>query len=140
MNEQFQTLRIRRNFLTIGFFVALCIGCGYTLVLTIESRGSVALVFLLGVGTLTGFFVSLLAFFLPYLRVDDDRIIIQHDILRKDILFFYDLTSIHFDDNRSIGIKHLNGMTRISFNKLNAHDKKLVLAFFKELGEEKAIT
>jgi hypothetical protein len=136
MNDKFQMLRIRRNLLVVLMFLVLFVVCGYSLFKAIEGRGSLALVFALGVGTLAGFFLSLLCFFSPYIRVDYDRVIVSHDLLRKDVLFFYDIHTIDFEDKRFIRIYHLGGLTRVVYRKFNAYDKQLILDFFREVQAE----
>jgi hypothetical protein len=101
------------------------------------ARGEVGYVFLLAIGTLGFFFLSLLTLFSPYLRVDDDRIIVHHDLLRKDILFFYDIDHIEFPDNKSISIHHIRGLTRVLFIRFNKSDQGKVSLFFQELARDK---
>jgi hypothetical protein len=69
--------------------------------------------------------------------VDDDRIIVAHDLLRKDILFFYDLNQIEFEADHSVALYHMNGLTRVVFRKFNGGDKAEVIAFFRELEQER---
>ncbi len=137
MTEQSHSLRIRRSYITILIFLVLFLVSAFGLISTIQARGAVGIVFMLAVATLAFFFLTLLCFFSPYLRVDDDRIIIHHDLLRKDVLFFYDLNRIEFEAGQSISLYHLNGLTRVSFRKFNAIDRAKVLAFFKKLELEK---
>jgi hypothetical protein len=137
MTEQSHSIRIRRSYVTILIFLVLFLVSAFGLINTIQARGAVTLVFMLAVATLAFFFLTLLCFFSPYLRVDDDRIIIHHDLLRKDVLFFYDLNRIEFEPGQSIALYHLNGLTRVVFRKFNATDRAEVLAFFKKLEMEK---
>jgi hypothetical protein len=136
MTHKNHSIRVKRSYLTIATFIGLFIGSGFSLLATIQSRGSTALVFLLAVLTLAFFFLTFLAYFSPYLRVDDDRIIIHHDLLRKDVLFFYDLTRIEIENDHAVALYHLNGLTRVVFRKFNRKDREEVLAFFKELMPE----
>ncbi|HEV7232064.1 MAG TPA: hypothetical protein VGO45_12080 [Bacteroidia bacterium] len=136
MTDRFNSLRVHRNFLYVVLFVLLFAACGMMLIRTIHALGPVAYVFMLALATLAFFFVSILNLFTPYLRIDDDRIVISHDLLRKDVLFFYDLTRIDFEEENAICIYHINGLTRVVYSKFNAFDKEKVLAFFRELAME----
>ena len=127
-------MRINRSYFTFAVLILFLAGSGYALLETIHARGPKSYVLLLALLTLLFFFVTLLCIFQPYLRVDDDRIIVSHDLLRKDVLFFYDITRIEFGEEKSIAIYHLNGLTRVVFSKFNAADKSRVLAFFQDLG------
>jgi hypothetical protein len=139
MTDQFNNLRIHRNFLYVALFVLLFIACGLLLLKTIHSLGPVAYVFVLALGTLAFFFASILNVFTPYLRIDEDRIVISHDLLRKDVLFFYDVTRIDFEEENAICIYHINGLTRVMYSKFNAFDRDKVTAFFKEVALEATV-
>jgi hypothetical protein len=134
MSEPVRNMRINRSYLTIAILILFLAGSGYTLLETIHARGPKSYVLLLALLTLLFFFVTLLCLFQPYLRVDEDRIIVSHDLLRKDVLFFYDITRIELNEDKSIGIYHLNGLTRVVYSKFNASDKNTVIAFFRELA------
>jgi len=137
MNPKFKSMRIRRNYLTVLTFLCLFTASVYALLSTIQARGAIAYVFLLAISTLAFFFLTLLCFFVPYMRVDDDRIIVAHDLLRKDILFFYDLNRIEFEADSSVALYHMNGLTRVVFRKFNTADRTQVITFFKELEQER---
>jgi Na+-driven multidrug efflux pump len=140
MSEPARTMRINRSYLTIAILILFLAGSGYTLLQTIHARGPKSYVLLLALLTLLFFFVTLLCIFQPYLRVDEDRIIVSHDLLRKDVLFFYDITRIEFGENKSICVYHLNGLTRVVFSKFKASDKAKVIAFFQQLAAQQDLS
>jgi hypothetical protein len=138
MNEKYKNMRISRSYVLIALYFVFFASSVYGLIQTIEARGYAGYVFLLGLSTMIFFFLTLICFFSPYIRVDDDRIVIHHDMLRKDIFFFYDLDHCDYEDPKAISVFHLQGITRIEFHKINPSDKALVTAFFKDLEAEKA--
>lgn len=138
MNEKHKNMRISRSYVLIALYLIFFLSSLYGLIQTIQARGDAGYVFVLGLLTMIFFFLTLVCFFSPYIRVDEDRIVVHHDMLRKDILFFYDFESIDWEDNKAISIFHLQGLTRIEFHKMNPSDKAKVIAFFKELEAEKA--
>lgn len=130
-------MRISRNYVYGLAYLVLLIAGVYGLIRSIQALAAVAYVFFLAVSSLAFFFLFLLSITSPYIRVDDDRIIIYHDFLRKDTLFFYDVIRIEFEAGSFISIYHLNGLTKVVLGKVNPHDKKKVDAFFRELDSEK---
>ncbi len=137
MNTESTSLRIGKNYLYGFVYLILFAAAVYMLLRTIQAMGSVSYVFFLAVSSLSFFFLCLLSFALPYFRVDEDRIIVYHDLLRKDTLFFYDITRIEFENETAISIYHLNGLTKVLLSKMNGFDKKKVKSFFAELNSEK---
>jgi hypothetical protein len=135
--EGYLTMRIHRNYLYVVAFISMTGLCGTGLLKLFRERGDPGFVLVLGIATLAFFFISLLCLFSPYMRINDDRIIVQHDLLRKDILFFYDVKRIEFNGTQSILVYHLNGMTKVLMYKMNAGDRKKVSSFFQELSEGK---
>ena len=133
MEHDHDTIRISRNYLVLAALFLLFLGTGFILLRVIHARGAVSVVLSLAIFTLLFFFVTLLCIFKPYIQVDADRIIVSHDLLRKDILFFYDITRVDFNEEKSICIYHLNGLTRVFYSKFNAFDKLRVISFFKTL-------
>ncbi|MFI5151148.1 MAG: hypothetical protein ACHQRM_15555 [Bacteroidia bacterium] len=147
MNEKYKNMRIPRSYVLIALYLVFFAASLYGLIQVIQfginpanhGAGNAGYVFLLGLSTMIFFFLTLVCIFSPYIRVDDDRIIIHHDMLRKDVVFFYDLDHCDYEDPKAITVVHLQGVTRIEFHKINPGDKALVTAFFKELEAEKAL-
>jgi uncharacterized membrane protein YkgB len=138
MNKDFFSMRISRNYLYGLCYLILLIASVFGLVRGVQTLAGGSIVLFLGIFTLSFFFLGLLSITSPYLRVDDDRIIVYHDLLRKDTLFFYDVIRIEFEEETSISIYHLNGLTRVILSKVNGFDRKKVKAFFSELAAEKS--
>jgi uncharacterized membrane protein YkgB len=138
MNKEFISMRISRNYLYGLCYLVLLIGSVYGLLRCVQTLAGGSYVFFLGVSSLSFFFLGLLSITSPYIRVDDDRIIVYHDLIRKDTFFFYDVIRIEFESESSISIFHLNGLTKVILSKVNSFDRKKVIAFFNELALEKS--